>query len=57
MAKIIHHSMEIKFFFFEYAKTSNTGVQRSLNSFRATEHRFESFARPLGRTLLFLYNI
>ena len=55
MAKIMHHSVEIKRIFSEYAKTSNAAVQRSLNSFRAAGHRFESFARPLGRTLLYFH--
>ena len=55
IAKLINNSIEIKRIFAEHCRTSETTLASVLSSFRAAGHRFESHARPLGRTCLFFH--
>ena len=48
IAKLINDSKELKRLFAEFCCSSDA-------SFRAAGHRFESHAKPLGRTFLFLH--
>jgi len=55
IAKLLQHSPEIQRIFRDFAETSDSQVNHVVRNFRAAAHRFESHAKPLGRTLLHLH--
>ena len=56
MARLINDSIEIKRIFGEHCcRACDSGIETAISSFRAAGHRFESHARPLGRTCLFFH--
>ena len=55
MARIINDSMELKRVFGQYCRTCDSCIETAISSFRSAGHRFESHARPLGRTCLFFH--
>ena len=55
IAKLINDSMELKRLIAEFCRSSDAEVHSKISSFRAAGHRFESHAKPLGRTCLFLH--
>lgn len=57
MARLINDSMELKRLFAEHCQTSESHLRTAIASFRAAGHRFESHAKPLGRTCLFFHAV
>ena len=55
MARLINDSMELKRVFGDYCRSSESQVHSAISCFRAAGHRFESYAKPLGRTCLFFH--
>ena len=55
IARLIEFSPEIKRVFQEYAAQSDCIVRSAVVNMRAAAHRFESHAKPLGRTCLFIH--
>ena len=55
IARLVHYSPEIKRIFQQFANTSESTVLKTVSNFRAAQHRFDSQAKPLGRTCLFLH--
>ena len=55
IAKLLQHSPEIQRIFRDFAETFDSQVNHAVRNFRAAAHRFESHAKPLGRTLLHLH--
>lgn len=55
MARLINNSMELKRVFANFARSSESPVHSAISSFRSAGHRFESYAKPLGRTCLFFH--
>eukprot|EP00438_Fugacium_kawagutii_P035753 Skav229347 [mRNA] locus=scaffold2596:465700:472220:+ [translate_table: standard] len=55
MARLINNSMELKRVFSNFARSSESPVHSAISSFRSAGHRFESYAKPLGRTCLFFH--
>ena len=56
VAQLIQHSLDIRRVFANYVKTcTHTCVNTTVTNMRAAKHRFESFAKPLGRSVLHLH--
>lgn len=55
IARLIQNSHELRRVFAEFAQTCHNAIRRAVVNMRAAGHRFESHARPLGRTCLFLH--
>ena len=56
MSRITQNSHDIRRIFAKCVKASKTNiVQTACTNMRAAKHRFESFAKPLGRTCLHLH--
>ena len=55
MARLINDSMEIKRIFGEHCRACDSAIETAISCFRSAGHRFESHARPLGRTCLFFH--
>ena len=56
MAQLTQHSLDIIMVFANYVKTcTHTCVNTTVTNMRAAKHRFESFAKPLGRSVLHLH--
>lgn len=55
MARLINNSMELKRVFTNFSRSSESPVHSLISSFRSAGHRFESYAKPLGRTCLFYH--
>lgn len=55
IARLVHYSPEVKRIFQQFASTSESAVLKAVSNFRAAQHRFDSQAKPLGRTCLFLH--
>jgi hypothetical protein len=56
IAKLIHNSQEIRRIFEEFVQSADSAVISAVRNMRAAGHRFESHAKPLGRTCLFLHS-
>ena len=55
MARLINDSQEIKRIFANHCASCDSVIRDALSSFRSAGLRFESHARPLGRTCLFFH--
>ncbi|CAE7244095.1 haeIIM [Symbiodinium sp. CCMP2592] len=55
IAKLLQFSEEIKRIFVEFTTSTDTVLKRAVSDFRAAAHRFESHAKPLGRTCLYIH--
>ena len=51
---LIQHSVEFQRWFKERVQGNSQEIKTVIHNLRSAKHRFESFARPLGRTCLFL---
>ncbi|CAE7237118.1 unnamed protein product [Symbiodinium sp. CCMP2456] len=55
IAKMIHHSDEIRRIFANFAKTSSSNAITAATNMSAAGHRFESHAKPLGRSCIYIH--
>lgn len=56
MARMIQNSLDIRRVFSRFVRTSrNKIVSSACTNMKAAKHRFESFAKPLGRTCIHLH--